>query len=183
MSNNSKFALALRELAKDSAKIVKEAVEDFAKFGENLANRVDKMAADAAKLDAEIAKRLRRLADNYGKAPKRIAKFGTSATTDYKDTFFEANPAQEAKVVVHHAVEQQVQTLYPDVVSDSELHSLDNLRGIPKGSINNRVHLSAIRKLWNAFYDNNPNPSQQDLLNFAGRIDDEFGDVFDPPLQ
>jgi predicted DNA-binding protein len=183
MASNSKLAQALRQLAKESALIVKEAAEEFAQFGENLALTAEQMAADAKKADAEIARRLNRLARNIGRRAKPTAKFGTSTSTDYQGTFFDANPAQEGKVVVHHAVEQQVQTRYPGLVSDSELNSLDNLRGIPKGTLNNRVHLSAIRKLWNKFYASNPDPSQQDLLDFASRIDGQFGDVFDPPLQ
>jgi hypothetical protein len=68
-------------------------------------------------------------------------------------------------------------------VNPSELHSIENLRGIPKGSINNRVHLSAIRKDWNELYRNNPNSSRQDVPDWATKIDDECGDQFDPPVR
>jgi hypothetical protein len=182
-SKDAVLAQALKQLAKDAAQIVKEAAEELKALGDDVASKVDEMALKSAKLDEEIAKRINSLASKMGKVPKLKATFGTSTTTDYKKTFFAANPSQEGNVVVHHAVEQQSQILYPNVVSDSEMNSLENLRGVPKGSINNRVHLSAIRKLWNQFYSNNPNPSQQDLLDFASRIDDEFGDVFSPPLQ
>ena len=89
----------------------------------------------------------------------------------------------EGAVVVHHAVEQQVLRRYPGVVSESEMHSLENLRGIPKGDINNRVHLSQIRKEWNRFYKANPNPTQSQLLDFATKLDNKFGHLFNPPIR
>lgn len=109
------------------------------------------------------------------------ATFGSSASTDYKATFFEANPDLEGKVVVHHAVEQQVLTRYPGVVNESEMHSLENLRGIPK-EINSDVHLSAIRKEWNRFYRSTPNPTQQQLLDKATEIDIKYGSQFKPSV-
>jgi hypothetical protein len=107
------------------------------------------------------------------------ATFGQSSSKNYRKTFFEANPDTEGKVVVHHAVEQQTLTRYPDVVTESEIHSLENLRGIPK-EMNSDVHLSKIRKGWNRFYRQNPNPTKQQILDEATRIDIEFGDAFNP---
>jgi hypothetical protein len=112
----------------------------------------------------------------------QAASFGESTSTNYKKTFFEANPETQGNVVVHHAVEQQVQKRYPDLVSDSELHSLENLRGIPK-EINSDVHLSKIRKEWNRFYRENPSPTQQQLLEKATDIDNQFGNQFTPPVR
>jgi len=109
------------------------------------------------------------------------ATFGSSTSTDYKGTFFEANPSLDGTVVVHHAVEQQVLNRYPGVVNESEMHSLENLRGIPK-EINSDVHLSAIRKEWNQFYRNTQNPTQQQLLDKATEIDMKFGSNFNPPV-
>jgi RHS repeat-associated protein len=115
-------------------------------------------------------------------APK--ATLGSSTTTNYKKTFFTANPEAEGKVVVHHAVEQQAANkLYPGEVSSSELHSLENLRGIPKGEVNNTVHLSQIRKIWNEFYRTHPNATQEELLEQATKIDDQFGACFIPPIR
>ena len=81
----------------------------------------------------------------------RDATFGEARSKDYRTNFFEAYPWLEGEVVVHHAVEQQVQQLYPGLISDSEMHSLKNLRGIPK-DINSDIHLSEIRKEWGDFY-------------------------------
>ncbi|AZA62810.1 RHS repeat domain-containing protein [Chryseobacterium indoltheticum] len=110
------------------------------------------------------------------------AELGAAKTSNYKSTFFNANPELKGNVVVHHAVEQQVLKRYPGVVTTSEIHSLENLRGIPK-SINSGVHLSQIRKMWNRFYKQNPNPSKQQLLNQATIIDQKFGSQFLPPLK
>jgi hypothetical protein len=68
-------------------------------------------------------------------------------------------------------------------ITEEEIHSLENLRGIPKGLVNNRLHLSQLRKEWNRFYRDNPSPSKQELLDFATQLDDKYGDQFDPPVR
>jgi hypothetical protein len=75
-----------------------------------------------------------------------------------------------------------VQKRYPGLVSDSELHSLENLRGIPK-DVNSDIHLSKIRKEWNKFYRENPKPTQQQLLDKATEIDIKYGSQFNPPAK
>jgi hypothetical protein len=115
--------------------------------------------------------------------PGRRATFGRSDSTDYRKTFGNAHPEARDKVVVHHAVERQAPQRYPDAgISQSELHSLENLRGIPKEA-NARLHLSQIRKEWNRFYRENPTASKQQLLDFATWIDDAFGHLFIPPVR
>ena len=113
-------------------------------------------------------------------AESAVARFGNAASNDYRGTFFAANPELEGQVVVHHAVEQQVLTRYPGVVSDAEMHSVENLRGIPK-EVNSDVHLSQIRREWNQFYRQNANPTQQQLLDKATEIDTKYGSQFNPP--
>lgn len=126
-----------------------------------------------------------------GKAPGIIkaeaqvekgAVFGASKSNNYKKTFFDANPDLKGTVVVHHAVEQQALKRYSDVITAAEIHSLENLRGIPK-VINSDVHLSQIRKIWNKFYRENPNPTKQNLLDQATLIDTKFGSQFTPPVK
>ncbi len=85
------------------------------------------------------------------------------------------------KVVVHHAVEQQVLKRYPGLFTDAEIHSLNNLRGIPK-AINPDLHLSKIRRAWNDFYRTHPHPTKQEVLDFASQLDKLFGSIFEPPL-
>lgn len=100
---------------------------------------------------------------------------------NYRETFFAAHPALRDKVIVHHAVEQQVLKRYPGLFTETEIHSLKNLRGIPK-SISPDLHLSKIRRAWNEFYRAHPSPKKQDVLDFAARLDRQFGAVFEPPL-
>jgi hypothetical protein len=107
------------------------------------------------------------------------ATFGKALTSDYRSTFFEANPELEGQVVVHHAVPQRTLSLYPDEVTESEMHSLENLRGIPN-ELNSDVHLSQIAREWNKFYKTNPNATQEELLQKATEIDLKYGSLFKP---
>ncbi|MFE9992575.1 RHS repeat-associated core domain-containing protein [Streptomyces sp. NPDC005381] len=111
------------------------------------------------------------------------ASVGSTTSHSYKKTFFAAHPKLKGKVVVHHAIEQQVLKRYPGLFSADELHSLENLRGIPKGDINSRIHLSQIRVEWNRFYDSNPNPTRQEVLNHVTRVDDMLGNWFSPRIR
>ncbi|WP_255985819.1 S-type pyocin family protein [Vibrio campbellii] len=121
--------------------------------------------------------------ESSGIAPLYVvyATFGKSSSKNYKKTFFDEYPELEGKVVVHHAVEQQVLLRYPDIVTESEMHSLENLRGIPKEK-NSTLHLSKIRREWNRFYRTNPSASKQDLLDYAEQIDNKWGHEFTPQL-
>jgi hypothetical protein len=112
------------------------------------------------------------------------ARFGTATRTGYAKTFFEAYPELHKAVVVHHAVPQKVLDEYRGLVSWQEMHSLENLRGIPI-SLNPDVHLSKIRKRWEQFYKAHANvpPTKQQLLDFATKIDKEFGHLFVPVVQ
>ena len=120
-----------------------------------------------------------------GKGEK--ARFGWSdriGRDAYRANFFDAYPDLENKVHVHHAVEQQViKKHYPNLdISWNEMHSLDNLRGIPN-EINSKTHLSDLRKEWTAFYKANPNASKQDLLDHATKMDGRYGHLFTPPVR
>ena len=113
------------------------------------------------------------------------ATFGSSTSTNYKSTFFKAHPTLEGEVVVHHGVEQQVLTRFPNVVTESEIHSLENLRGIPK-DVNPDLHLSAIRVEWNRFYkpfvESGTSPTKAQLLQKATEIDLKYGSKFTPAI-
>jgi RHS repeat-associated protein len=106
------------------------------------------------------------------------ATFGVSISDNYRKTFFTAYPELEGQVIVHHAVEQQVLTRY-NIVTKSEIHSFENLRGIPT-ELNSSLHLSDIRKEWNKFYRSNPSPTKQMLLDKATEIDNVYGNQFSP---
>jgi hypothetical protein len=109
------------------------------------------------------------------------AQFGRAEANDYRRTFLEAHPELEGKVVVHHAVEQRALRRYPDVVSPEEMHSLENLRGIPIDD-NYKLHLSDIRKEWNRFYDAHKTATKDELLEKASEIDRKYGSSFLPPI-
>jgi hypothetical protein len=65
-------------------------------------------------------------------------------------------------------------------VLEAEIHSLQNLRGIPN-ALNSDLHLSKIRREWNAFYRTHPNATKEELLEKATEIDLEYGSQFLPP--
>jgi hypothetical protein len=120
---------------------------------------------------------------DYVNSLKNEAKFGTSVRKDYRKTFFEAFPElTETDYVIHHAIEQQALMNFPGVITEAEMHSLQNLRGIPK-TINSDVHLRRIRSEWDDFYLDNPNPTKQQLLQKAKEIDDLLGNHFYPPVR
>ncbi|MEX2115121.1 MAG: hypothetical protein WD845_18150 [Pirellulales bacterium] len=115
-------------------------------------------------------------------ATRSRASLGRSTSKNYRKTFVDAHPDRQGKVVVHHGVEQQVLDRYPGVITESELHSLENLRGIPKGA-NSETHLSEIRREWNRFYDQHPTATKEQLLDKATEIDEKYGHLFDPPIR
>lgn len=155
----------------EAGAISKEAA-GFSRVGSFFPQMVQKMAQTLARLkDAAVPRRI----------VLPVAKFGTATTSDYRLTFFKAYPDLEGQVVVHHAVEQQALTRYPGLLTEEEIDSLENLRGIPKDQ-NAELHLSQIRKEWNAFYLNNPasGMTKQKLLNKASEIDLRYGSSFTP---
>ena len=44
------------------------------------------------------------------------------------------------------------------------------------------VHQRLIRREWNHFYKQNPNPSEEQLLQKATEIDTKYGSRFRPPI-
>jgi hypothetical protein len=101
---------------------------------------------------------------------RSVPTFGTSTSRYAKRTFDKAFPQFAGKVVVHHAVPQLTLELYPNAVSKSEMHSLENLRGIPT-ELDNTLHKSTIATAWIQFYKDHPTASKQQLLDFATEID------------
>jgi hypothetical protein len=108
------------------------------------------------------------------------ATLGSAVSNDYRSTFPKVHPDLDGEVWVHHAIPQKVLKQYPNVVGEAELHSYENLRGIPL-DVNSEVHLRDIATAWNAFYKSHPTTSKQELLDFATEIDGRFGHYFNPP--
>ncbi len=105
--------------------------------------------------------------------------------SDFPET---VNVDGTSKVVLHHAIEQSVMTRYQGLISLEELHSIANLRGIPN-QLNNTMHLSSafIQGRWTDFYNRfevlGRFPTKTELLDHATSIDDEFGNLFYPPIR
>ncbi|MFI9807174.1 putative T7SS-secreted protein [Streptomyces sp. NPDC052301] len=114
---------------------------------------------------------------------RKEGSVGSTTNHKYKQTFFDAHPKLKGKVVVHHAIEQQVLKRYPNLFKADEIHSLENLRGIPKGDINSRIHLSEIRKSWNDFYRAHPTATRQQVLEHVTKVDDMLGHWFNPRIR
>ena len=116
------------------------------------------------------------------KGGSSLLKLGTSTTSEYRTTFFTAHPEiNPGETIVHHAVEQQVLKRYPGLFTESEIHSLENLRGIPK-DINANVYLSRMRIQWDEFYINTPNATKTDILKQATIMDNVYGSYFTPTI-
>ncbi|WP_169713701.1 PrsW family glutamic-type intramembrane protease [Paludifilum halophilum] len=123
----------------------------------------------------------------FGKEPveKEIKpiELGHATTKDYRKTFFMHHPELKGEVVVHHAVEQKMLNRFPELCSWQEIHSYENLRGIPR-ELNPDLHLSTIRKEWNQFYKQfrgGPGPTKEQVLKKAAEIDIKLGKLFTPP--
>lgn len=114
------------------------------------------------------------------KIPTLGAYFSTVSTynSNFKNKF---SDIQDKIGEVHHALPQAVQNKYPYFnVTNDQMHSLENLRGIPNdGSLDH----TAITNYWLGFYYTNPNASFQEVMDFVKFIDDEFGHLFVPPVR
>jgi hypothetical protein len=98
------------------------------------------------------------------------ATFGWAASDDYKRTLYARYPDLEGKVWIHHAVEQKMLEENGGPIKWQEMHSIENLRGIPI-DINTELHLRVIRMEWNDFYERHQGlPSRGELLKFAGPL-------------
>jgi hypothetical protein len=114
------------------------------------------------------------------------ARSGHASRKNYRKTYREKYPGLEDRVVVHHAVEQKYLTTkdnnFPNIVPPEEMHSLENLRGIPR-DINGQLHLGSIEDEWQKFRDENDVVTKDKLLYKATEIDDKYGDKFLPPVR
>jgi hypothetical protein len=139
----------------------------------------------AAKMVAKVKPRIPRIPASFGRNP---------TGKHYTDVFYEGNQKlnlNRSDYEVHHAVDQRSLDLYGNLLSRSEMDSIQNLRGIKKGLIDAEtqkpLHQSTIQKHWNRFHKehliNGTTPTKQQLLDFATHIDDLFGHLFTPPMR
>jgi hypothetical protein len=134
---------------------------------------------------AEGAAGLRWLGANVvkgGKVAEEVIEPAIKAfSKNYRKTFFKEYPELLGLIFVHHRIEQKVLKRYIGIISEEMMHSLENLRGIPK-ELNSVLHLSTIRREWDAFYRQNPTTTLQKLLEKADEIDQKYGHLFNPPI-
>jgi len=111
------------------------------------------------------------------KTPKLGGYFATENTfnPNFKSRF---SDVQDQIKAVHHAVPQKVKNTY-GLLNDTELHSLENLRGIP---VNDNFHQELTNK-WTQWYTQHPGFTLQDALNYAKQLDDQYGHRFVPPIR
>ena len=107
------------------------------------------------------------------------ATFGNAPRKEYRKTYFAANPTAKGEVFVHHGAEQQILKLYPGLLTPAKVHSIENLRGILKEH-NNKVHLSQIRRDWDDYYANNPDPTEDELLDQVTKTDQKYNWAYWP---
>jgi RHS repeat-associated protein len=179
------FVIGASSLVRPGSGIILEEGKVLAETAKAVAKGVSENPGQSAAAAASAVARAEAVAAEVAAAENAGATFGSATSTDYSTTFFAANPELEGQVVVHHAVEQQVLKKFPGVVSEAEMHSLENLRGIPL-EINSDVHLSKIRIEWNRFYKlfigSGTAPTKAELLQKATEIDAKFGAQFKPPV-
>lgn len=99
-------------------------------------------------------------------------------------TLTDIGPSPLSVVVGRSVVEgdADLETVAQQLLKELGMHSLENLRGIPKEK-NFELHLSTIRKEWNKFYRQNAAPTKQQLLGKATEIDNMLGSQFNPPIR
>ncbi|PZR53371.1 hypothetical protein DNL40_07585 [Xylanimonas oleitrophica] len=78
-------------------------------------------------------------------------------------------------------MEQQAMRRYPGLIQPQQMHSLENLRGIPTEA-NSRLHLSRLRIEWNDFYSSHPHATLDELLEFATEMDRKYGSPLRPEI-
>lgn len=170
---------AKSELAADAA-VARQAVEtkSLVKAAEDAAFRV----ATGAKLKkGEVLEIIKSIARDPSKVKYQGASLGRTISKNYRKTFLDANPNLQGEVVVHHAAERQIWEKFPGIVAADEEHSLQNLRGIPKG-LDNLLHKVILRYEWGEFYEAHPQPTRQQVLDYVSYIDRKYGHLFNPPI-
>lgn len=89
---------------------------------------------------------------------------------------------------VHHSIELQALVRHPGLFTAEELNAVEMMRGITPGA-NAQLHLSQIRRAWNAFYREMDalvaqgiKPTAEHYRRKAAEIDQLYGASFTPPV-
>ncbi len=113
------------------------------------------------------------------------ATVGASQNGDYRDAYLDIYVEAGSDIDIHHAIPQYVLKKWPGLFTVSEIHSLQNLRGIPR-EIVNLIHYRKLHGTeWNAFYKafKDTPPTRQQVLDFATKMDWKYGEFFTPAIR
>ncbi|NRA67359.1 MAG: pre-toxin TG domain-containing protein [Pseudobacteriovorax sp.] len=126
--------------------------------------------------------------ETLDKLKKGKVGFGIAQRKDYRKTYRDHYAHVNDKIgQVHHAAEQRVLTKYPGVLNEKQMHSIENLRGIPNGAAGIQLHQREIRRFWDDVYERFDErgfpPTAGELLKEVKRADDKFGHRFVPPIR
>ncbi|MEM1323657.1 MAG: hypothetical protein AAGG75_25575 [Bacteroidota bacterium] len=153
----------------DTIDIGKKALQTWRKI-KNLANEIGEQAMTrvwgiAANTATKFNEKYLRYVNDLD-----YPKLGVAPRVNYRLTFKKEFPEVYDNVhQVHHAVPKKVYERYHGIITREELHSIENLRGIP---INDSAMHNIITVRWNRFYENLPNFTRQKALDFAKQIYD-----------
>ncbi|ESY09653.1 MULTISPECIES: hypothetical protein [unclassified Mesorhizobium] len=176
--------LALESLGQAAAKglaIVRGGASKFSKPLEKFATSALRTASGLAPEGATGTRWGENLLRGKEIAAEVIEPALRAFSKNYRQTFLREYPELIDIVFVHHRIEQKVLKRYIGIISQEMMHSLENLRGIPK-ELNSTLHLSTIRREWDAFYRQNPTTTLKKLLEKATEIDQKYGHLFNPPI-
>ncbi|WP_196772383.1 hypothetical protein [Mesorhizobium loti] len=130
---------------------------------------------------AELLEIIKAIARDPSKVKYPGASLGRAFSNNYRKTFLDANPNLTGDIVVHHAAERQAWTRYKNLFAEDEMHSLPNLRGIPK-ELDSLLHKTIFRFEWDQFYEAHPQATRQQVLDYVTYIDKKYGHLFNPPI-
>lgn len=123
-------------------------------------------------------------------------RLGNGPTVNHRTNFDKAFPNVRVDMEVHHAIPQRTLGDFPQLgISRNQMHSIENLRGIPnttrmidpRDGREKKLH-TIITNRWEMdffprFIDAGTVPTQQQMNAFAKAIDDDFGYLFNPPIR
>jgi hypothetical protein len=91
--------------------------------------------------------------------------------------FFDSYPKLKEDVVVMHIIPPSVVWRYPDLYSDEEIHSLNNLIAIPLGNLDSKL-LLGVREEWIDFFKTHKQPTRQQVIGCAQNIKTMYSQLF-----
>ena len=92
---------------------------------------------------------------------------------NYRDKFYEKYPSAPENYQIHHRIPQKARDL--GLIPSSVVDNLSNLRAVDP-----TIH-PLITNEWRIFWAENPYATSLDVLNFADRIDNVYGQYFWSP--